>query len=115
MAPIGSSNVWLLLVDDGFGEDRVAGDGIYTISFDVRSTLLQGDFIISIRATDNYLSMTPLESQSHTLVLAKLSANEEGSNNWLKDNSMNLVISSMILMLISGIAGAVYLIRKSDI
>ncbi|MFQ3344033.1 MAG: choice-of-anchor X domain-containing protein [Candidatus Poseidoniales archaeon] len=115
LAPIGSSNVWLLLVDDGFGEDRVAGDGIYTISFDVRSTLLQGDFIISIRATDNYLSMTPLESQSHTLVLAKLSANEEGSNNWLKDNSMNLVISSMILMLISGIAGAVYLIRKSDI
>ena len=115
LAPIGSSNTWLLMSDDGMGEDRVPNDGIYTISFDVRSTLQEGDFIIFIRATDNYFSMTPSDLQSYNLILEKVPSDENINNNWLKNNSMNLIILSMMLMLFSGIGGAFYLIRKSEI
>ena len=115
LAPIGSSDVWLLLLDDGRNSDRIANDGIYTISFDVRSTLLEGDFTILIRATDNYLSMTPSELQPHIISLEKTSSNENNGNNWLSNNAMPLTLITMTAMLISGIGAAIYLIRKSDI
>ena len=60
LADIGKSEQWLLLVDDGTSGDRIAGDGIYTLYFEARSTIPEGELEIKIRATDIFVSSTPL-------------------------------------------------------
>ena len=46
LADIGKSEQWLLLVDDGTSGDRIAGDGIYTLYFEARSTIPEGELEI---------------------------------------------------------------------
>jgi hypothetical protein len=113
LAPIGSSGVWLLMVDDGTGGDRVSGDGVYTLQFDARASLPEGNITIQIRATDTYLSTTPTLEQPHILELEKLGAGGGGSN-WFSDNSTTLVFVAVGLLLIVGIAVFAVSLRKSD-
>ncbi|MFL2957880.1 MAG: choice-of-anchor X domain-containing protein [Candidatus Thalassarchaeaceae archaeon] len=115
LAPIGSSNSWLLLEDNGNNGDRIANDNIYTISFDVRNTLSEGEFTILIRATDSYLSVTPAESQEHTLFLERGTSNNSEFDNWLSENSMFLISFLMIFLLLIGFGGAYYLLRNSEL
>ena len=72
LAPIGKSETWLLLKDDGQDVDRVAGDGIFTMQIDVRSTLSQGEMNFLVRASDIFQSMTPAEDQTYTIELCLL-------------------------------------------
>lgn len=112
LAPIGSSDTWLLLVDDGTGGDRVAGDGIYSLSFDVRSTLPEGNMTIEVRATDTYLSTTPHNEQQQILELEKLNSGGNGGN-WIADNSMTLVAVGLALLLLIGATAVVISMRNS--
>ena len=57
LAPIGKSETWLLLNDDGKDGDRVAGDGIYSIQIDVRSSLSEGEINYLVRGSDIFLSL----------------------------------------------------------
>ena len=113
LAPIGSSDAWLLMVDDGTGGDRVAGDGIYTLSFDVRTTLPEGNMTIEVRATDTYLSTTPYNDQQQTLELEKMISGGSGGN-WIADNSMLLVAVGLVLLLLIGATAIVISIRNSE-
>jgi hypothetical protein len=113
LAPIGSSGIWLLMVDDGTGGDRVSGDGVYTLQFDARASLPEGNITIQIRATDTYLSTTPTIEQPHILELEKLAVGG-GGGNWFSDNSTNLVFVAVGLLLIVGIAVFAISLRKSD-
>ena len=115
LAPIGSSNSWLLLEDNGNNGDRIADDNIYTISFDVRNTLSEGEFIILIRATDNFLSITPIESQEHTLILERGNSGSSEFDNWLSENSMFLISFLMLILLLIGFGGAYYLLKNSEL
>ena len=54
LAPIGMSESWILMSDDGTGADRVAGDGVYSLQFIPRSSLGEGEIPILIRATDGF-------------------------------------------------------------
>ncbi len=112
LAPIGSSDTWLLLVDDGTGGDRVAGDGVYSLSFDVRSTLPEGNMTIEVRATDTYLSTTPHNEQQQILELEKLNSGGNGGN-WIADNSMTLVAVGLALLLLIGATAVVISMRNS--
>jgi len=113
LAPIGSSEAWLLMVDDGTGGDRVSGDGIYTLSFDVRTTLPEGNMTIEVRATDTYLSTTPFNEQQQTLKLEKLNSGGKGGN-WIADNSMTLVAVGLALLLLIGATAVVLSMRNSE-
>lgn len=113
LAPIGSSDAWLLMVDDGTGGDRVAGDGIYTLSFDVRTTLPEGNMTIEVRATDTYLSTTPYNDQQQTLELEKMISGGSGGN-WIADNSMLLAAVGLVLLLLIGATAVVISIRNSE-
>jgi hypothetical protein len=113
LAPIGSSDVWLLMVDDGTNGDRVTGDGVYTLQFDVRTSLPEGNISIQIRATDTYLSTTPTIEQGHTLELKKLDSGG-GGGSWFSDNSTTLVFVALGLLLIVGITAIAISVRKSD-
>ena len=113
LAPIGSSDAWLLMVDDGTGGDRVAGDGVYTLQFDARSSLPEGNITIKVRATDTYLSTTPSIEQSHTLALEKLGSGG-GGGSWFSENSTTLVFVALGLLLIVGVTAVAISLRKSD-
>ena len=113
LAPIGSSEAWLLMVDDGTGGDRVEGDGIYSLLFDVRTTLPEGNITIEVRATDTYLSTTPQNEQQQTLELEKLNLGGSGGN-WIADNSLTLVAVGLVLLLLVGVTAVVISMRNSE-
>ena len=75
LAPIGKSETWLLLKDDGQDGDRVAGDGIFSMQIDVRSSL-SGEMNYLIRASDifNQLHQQSLRHIQFELVDEKSSA-----------------------------------------
>ena len=113
LAPIGSSEAWLLMVDDGTGGDRVEGDGIYSLLFDVRTTLPEGNITIEVRATDTYLSTTPQNEQQQILELEKLNPGGSGGN-WIADNSLTLVAVGLVLLLLVGVTAVVISMRNSE-
>jgi len=114
LAPIGSSDKWLLMADDGTGGDRLSGDGVYTIQFDVRSSLPEGNITIQIRATDTYQSMTPDSLQSHTLQLVKTDSGGGGSS-WISDNATTLVLVVLGLLMALGITAVAVSLRNSEL
>ena len=113
LAPIGNSEAWLLMVDDGTGGDRVAEDGVYSLLFDVRSTLPEGNMTIEVRATDTYLSTTPFNDQQQTLELEKLNSGGNGGS-WISDNSMMLIAVGLALLLLIGVSAVAISIRNSE-
>jgi hypothetical protein len=114
LAPIGSSDKWLLMVDDGTGGDRLSGDGVYTIQFDVRSSLPEGNITIQIRATDTYQSMTPDSLQSHILQLVKTDSGG-GGGSWISDNATTLVLVVLGLLMALGITAVAVSLRNSEL
>jgi hypothetical protein len=114
LAPIGSSDKWLLMADDGTGGDRLSGDGVYTIQFDVRSSLPEGNITIQIRATDTYQSMTPDSLQSHTLQLVKTDSGG-GGGSWISDNATTLVLVVLGLLMTLGITAVAVSLRNSEL
>jgi hypothetical protein len=114
LAPIGQSEEWLLLVDDGTGPDRIPQDGIFSLSFSARSSLSEGEMSILIRATDVFLSMTPASEQLHNVSIVK-SDSGSGGTSWISDHSTELVLASMFLLLSIGAVTFVQIVRKSEI
>ena len=100
LAPIGSSEKWLSLNDDGENGDRNAGDGIYTMTFEARSSLGPGLIDIHIRSFDIYQSMTPLSEQSHQLTIEQ--DNSVSGNSWFKGNMQIIAILSTAFVALAG-------------
>ncbi len=114
LAPIGKSESWLLLLDDGSGPDRFAGDGIYSISFSARPSLSEGEIIVMIRSTDVFLSTTPDDQQWHNISIVKSDIGPSTSS-WFSENSTQLIVASIIAMLCIAIGAFVYVARNSDL
>ena len=114
LAPIGQSEEWLLLVDDGKGPDRVPQDGIFSLSFSARSSLSEGEITLFIRATDVFLSTTHPSEQLHNVSIIK---SDSGSTqtSFLSDYSTELVIGSMFLLLSIGVVVFVQIVRNSEL
>ena len=113
LAPIGQSETWMLLKDDGEGPDRAGGDGLYSLQFSARSSLWEGQIPVMVRATDVYLSMTPSGEQTHNLTIVKASSSGSTSS-WVTDHSTELVVASMGALLLLGAGAFAYLIRNSE-
>jgi len=114
LAPIGQSEEWLLLVDDGTGADRVPQDGIFSLSFSARSSLSGGEMSLLIRATDVFLSTTPHSEQLHNVSIVKSDSGSQGAS-WLSDHSTELVLASMFLLLSIGVVAFVQIVRNSEL
>ena len=111
LAPIGSSEKWLSLNDDGENGDRNAGDGIYTITFEARSSLGPGLIDIHIRSFDIYQSMTPLSEQSHQLIIEQ--DNSVSGNSWFNGNMQIIAILSTAFIALAGM-GVLIRVFMSD-
>jgi hypothetical protein len=114
LAPIGQSEEWLLLVDDGSGPDRFAKDGIFSLSFSARSSLSAGEMTLLIRATDVFLSTTPPSEQLHNVSIIKSDSGPSGAS-WMTEHSTEIVIASMLLLLTMGVVAFVQIIRNSEL
>jgi hypothetical protein len=114
LAPIGQSEEWLLLVDDGTGADRVPQDGIFSLSFSARSSLSEGEMSLLIRATDVFLSTTPPSEQLHNVSIVKSDSGSEEAS-WISDYSTELVLASIFLLLSIGFVAFVQIVRNSEL
>jgi hypothetical protein len=114
LAPIGQSEQWLLMVDDGTGGDRIASDGIYTLSVDARSSLPEGEMTILIRGTDIYLSTTAEEDQQVVLNLEKTDS-ETSSTFWTAKMTTALIWGVLILLTMLAITGIVITLKNSEL
>ncbi|MEC8547898.1 MAG: choice-of-anchor X domain-containing protein, partial [Candidatus Thermoplasmatota archaeon] len=111
LAPIGSSETWLNMNDDGINGDSVAGDGVYSLVFNARSSLEPGIMEIKIRATDIYQSMTPLEEQGHQITLVREESSDSAS--WLSSNTDILAVVAAAILTV-GAFGAIIRVFTSD-
>ena len=114
LAPIGQSEEWLLLVDDGAGPDRVPGDGIFSLSFSARSSLSEGEMTLMIRATDVFLSTTPPSEQLHNVSIIKSDSGKTGPS-WISEHSTELVLASMFVLISLGVVAFVQIVRNSEL
>ena len=114
LAPIGKSETWLLLKDDGQDVDRVAGDGIFSMQIDVRSTLSQGEMNFLVRASDIFQSMTPAEDQTYTIELVDEKSSGGGGANWIAENSTTLVLIGLLLLLALGATAIIVTMRNAE-
>jgi hypothetical protein len=114
LAPIGKSESWLLMIDDGSGPDRIAQDGIFSLSFSVRSSLSEGEMSLMIRATDVFLSSTPVSEQSHNITILKSESGSSGQS-WVSDNSTEIILVSMFALISIGVGAFVHIVRNSEL
>tara|TARA_B100000900_G_scaffold414853_1_gene442758 strand:+ start:11440 stop:14445 length:3006 start_codon:yes stop_codon:yes gene_type:complete len=112
LAPIGESNNWILMKDDGLGVDRIANDGVYSLEIFPRSSLPNGEMEIFVRGTDIYLSTTDVNDQSLVIKLDKTQENDSG--NWFSDNKSILILIGLFIVLSLSVTGIIMVLRNSD-
>ena len=113
LAPIGQSNDWILMNDNGLDGDRISGDGIYSLEVFARSSLPNGELEILVRGTDIYLSTTPPDDQRVVLDLEKID-NNPVSENWILENTSFLIILGLVFTLILSAVGVLLISRNSE-
>ena len=113
LAPIGESNSWILMKDDGDGVDRAANDGVYSLEIFPRSSLPNGEIEIFVRGTDIYLSTTDVNDQNLVLKLDKIE--ESTADNWISENQSLLIVIGLTFVLLLAFAGILMVLRNSEI
>ena len=114
LAPIGMSESWILMSDDGTGADRVAGDGVYSLHFIPRSSLGEGEMPILIRATDVFQETTNTEDQAHSITLV-ISNSANSNANWVQENSTQIILGTLGILLFASIIAFFIIVRNSEI
>ena len=114
LAPIGKSETWLLLKDDGEDGDILAGDGIFSMEFEVRSTLTEGEIEFFVRSSDIFQSLTPIDEQTYSVTLVEEKSSGLGGTNWIAENSTTLVIIVLLLLLALAATAIVLTMRNAD-
>ena len=112
LAPIGESNNWILMKDDGLGVDRIANDGVFSLEIFPRSSLPNGEIEVFVRGTDIYLSTTDVNDQSLVIKLDKIE--ESNTGNWFSDNRSILIVIGLLIVLSLSFAGILIVLRNSD-
>jgi hypothetical protein len=115
LAPIGQSENWLSLTDDGQGGDRIANDGVFSLEIELRSTLSVGEINYLIRSADIYQSLTPEEQQTHTIELVDSTKIGSDGSNWLAEHATSVVLVGLLMLLAIGATALVVTMRNSDL
>ena len=114
LAPIGQSEVWQLMSDNGIGPDRVANDGVFSLEFSARSSLSEGEMTLLIRATDIFLSTTADQDQQHNVSITKSDSVKSGSS-WISSNSTTIILISLVTLLAVGVGAFINIVRNSEL
>ncbi len=115
LAPIGKSESWLLLNDEGEDGDRVAGDGIFTTTIGVRATLTEGEMNFLVRASDIYQAMTPEGEQILSVELIDEQDKGGSGSSWFADNATSLILVALLILLALAATAVVLMLRNADL
>jgi len=99
LAPIGEESKWFELKDDGQNGDEKSGDGIYSLSVDVRAGLPTGAKEILIRASDIYGYSSG--ETSHVVILKAESSASDSTEAFFSDP---VVLIGIVGLLIAAVA-----------
>ena len=69
LAPPGESETWIAMRDDGVGADVEAGDGIWSVTVEVRPGVPGGTTTFEIRGIDQQLAQTPVNDRTFSIEL----------------------------------------------
>ena len=112
IAPPGQSNNWISMRDDGQGPDAVAGDGIWSITVEVRPGVSGGTTQFEIRGIDQQLAQTPLNERTHEIELGNSGDGTGGGQAVLETASNTWIIVGLIsLIILVSLVGLAFWIR----
>ena len=112
IAPPGQSNNWISMRDDGQGPDAVAGDGIWSITVEVRPGVSGGTTQFQIRGIDQQLAQTPLNERTHEIELGNSGDGSGGGQAVLETASSTWIIVGIIsLIILVSLVGLTFWIR----
>ena len=112
IAPPGQSNNWISMRDDGQGPDAVAGDGIWSITVEVRPGVSGGTTQFEIRGIDQQLAQTPLNERTHEIELGNSGDGSGGGQAVLETASSAWIIVGIIsLIILVSLVGLTFWIR----
>ena len=112
IAPPGQSNNWISMRDDGQGPDAVAGDGIWSITVEVRPGVSGGTTQFEIRGIDQQLAQTPLNERTHEIDLGNSGDGSGGGQAVLETASSTWIIVGIIsLIILVSLVGLTFWIR----
>ena len=93
----------------------MAGDGVFTTTINVRSTLTQGEMSFLVRASDIFQSMTPEGEQIHSLELIDEKGSGINGGSWFVDNTNSIVLVALLILLALGATAAILMVRNADL
>ena len=116
LAPPGQSDTWIAMRDDGIGADAEAGDGLWSVSVEVRPGVPGGTTTFDIRGIDQQLAQTPVNDRTFSVELGASGEGGGGGQAVLEGASNVWIILSIIgLLLVLVAVGLVLWIRKGGL
>ena len=116
LAPPGQSDNWIAMRDDGIGADAEAGDGIWSVSVEVRPGVPGGTTTFDIRGIDQQLAQTPVNDRTFSVELGSSGEGGGGGQAVLEGASNVWIILGIIgLILVLVAVGLVLWIRKGGL
>ena len=116
IAPPGQSNNWISMRDDGQGPDATAGDGIWSITVEVRPGVSGGTTQFEIRGIDQQLAQTPLNERTHEIELGNSGDGSGGGQAVLETASSTWIIVGIIsLIILVSLVGLTFWIRSGGL
>ena len=98
--------------DDGLGADAEAGDGIWSVTVEVRPGVPGGITQFEIRGIDQQLAQTPLNERSHEIELGNSEDGSGGGQAVLNTASNTWLIISLIgVIILVSLVGLAFWIR----
>ena len=116
LAPPGQSETWIAMRDDGIGVDAEAGDGIWSVTVEVRPGVPGGATTVDIRGIDQQLAQTPVNDRTFSVELGSSGEGGGGGQAVLEGASNVWIILGIIgLILVLVAVGLVLWIRKGGL
>jgi hypothetical protein len=116
LAPPGQSDTWIAMRDDGIGADAEAGDGIWSVSVEVRPGVPGGTTTFDIRGIDQQLAQTPVNDRTFSIELGTSGEGGGGGQAVLEGASNVWIILGVIGLLLALVAAGIFVwIRKGGL
>ncbi len=113
LAPPGQSDSWISMRDDGIGADAVAGDGIWSITIDIRPSVPSGTTTFEIRGIDQQLAQTPVNDRMFSVELGTSGEGGGGGGQAVMEGASQVwvILGIISLILILAVVGITFWIR----
>jgi hypothetical protein len=113
IAPPGQSDSWISMRDDGIGADAVSGDGIWSVTIEVRPSVPSGTTTFEIRGIDQQLAQTPANDRTFSVELGTSGEDGGGGGQAVMEGASQVwvILGIISLILVLAVIGITFWIR----